>query len=378
MPIAGTRLSLNTNEGADLISQTEKVTSPYFSDGSTVLAAANLITSSQTGQSTNETYFFGIANSSTGTTQEFNVAFGSLNGHGALKETGTKSETEAIYKQYSSLLLGPTEVTGGFIISAPGASSAVAAGRDEEIFVLSARRSNMKDRINKGTWQITLSGSTSHVAGAVAPTGATVLNLKDDSGTVSPTATPAGPRYNIVSCSADGSSVLPATTKNFGFFYPDAGILVFSAAELSASIPGASGSAVNTPVTFQPGPTAGLHRGFAFSTASNADKKTALRFINCLQPNGAQLSFRDEEDQVSAQYFCRVPSLQMNFSNNPTFISGSQNELRQSTMIGNPVTFISSVQLYNDAGDMVAVGNLSTPLKKSFTSEATIKVKLTY
>ena len=47
-------------------------------------------------------------------------------------------------------------------------------------------------------------------------------------------------------------------------------------------------------------------------------------------------------------------------------------------MRGNPTTFISSVQLYNGAGDMVAVGNLSTPLKKNFSSEATIKVKLTY
>jgi len=52
--------------------------------------------------------------------------------------------------------------------------------------------------------------------------------------------------------------------------------------------------------------------------------------------------------------------------------------LRQSTMKGNPNTFITSVQLYNDAGEMVAVGNLSTPLKKNFSSEATIKVKLTY
>jgi len=47
-------------------------------------------------------------------------------------------------------------------------------------------------------------------------------------------------------------------------------------------------------------------------------------------------------------------------------------------MKGNPTTFISSVQLYNDAGEMVAVGNLSTPLKKNFSSEATVKVKLTY
>ena len=47
-------------------------------------------------------------------------------------------------------------------------------------------------------------------------------------------------------------------------------------------------------------------------------------------------------------------------------------------MRGNPTTFITSVQLYNSAGDMVAVGNLSTPLQKNFSKEATIKVKLTY
>ena len=120
------------------------------------------------------------------------------------------------------------------------------------------------------------------------------------------------------------------------------------------------------------------HKGFATGTGVDVNKKFALRFVNCLQPTGAKLTFRDEEDQVSAQYFCRARSGQMNFSNNPTFVSGSLNELRQTTMKGNPTTFVSSVQLYNSAGEMVAVGNLSTPLKKNFSSEATIKVKLTY
>ena len=68
----------------------------------------------------------------------------------------------------------------------------------------------------------------------------------------------------------------------------------------------------------------------------------------------------------------------MNFSNNPTFVSGSLNELRQTTMKGNPATFISQIQLINSTGDIVAVGNLSTVLKKSYSSEATVKVKLTY
>ena len=47
-------------------------------------------------------------------------------------------------------------------------------------------------------------------------------------------------------------------------------------------------------------------------------------------------------------------------------------------MKGNPSTFITGVELYDDAGHMVATGRLSTGLKKNFSTEATIKVKLTY
>ena len=371
MPIAGTNLRLDSREGYDKITQVEKVTSPYFSDGTSTLTGANLTTSSLT--ATNHKYFFGISNTSTLTTEEFNIAFGSTNGYGANVETGTKSETAAIYKQYASLLLAPTEVTGGFFISSPASDSAVTSGKDEEIFVLSSRRTNTKDRINKGTWTVTLSGSTSTGADAS-------LVLCDDSINDTPTSTAVGPRYNIVSGSAGtlfNSTVSGSTAKNYGFFYPDAGLLVFSAAELSASIPGHA-QEVNNVVGFNT--SSGLMNGLGYAKTTNSDTNQALRLANVLQQNNANtaLTFRDEEDQISAQYFCRVRSLDCNFSNNPTFVSGSNNELRQNTMKDNPNVFITSVQLYNDAGDMVAVGNLSTPLKKNFSSEATIKVKLTY
>ena len=92
MAIAGGNIILDSTEGMDKISQTEKVTSPYFSDGSTTLAAANIVSSSLS--DTNENYFFGISNNGTATTEEFNIAFGSTNGYGSLLETTTKAETE--------------------------------------------------------------------------------------------------------------------------------------------------------------------------------------------------------------------------------------------------------------------------------------------
>ena len=378
MPIAGTRIPLNSTEGQDRITITEKVTSPYFSDGSTELLGASIISTSLS--DTNETYYFGVSNSNTPTVAEFHVAFGSLNGYGGNTIGGTvKSPTEAIYKEWANILLPANEVTGGFFISDQGSSGQLSNTNDDEIFILVAERSLMKDRLNKKNWTIALSGSATLGVGSGAD-GAPKLELTDDSANDSPTATPVGDRYNIVS-GTNGTVHTEATTRTFGFYYPDMGVMVFSAAELSASIPG-SGSAANVAAKATFGPvtdvSANKFRGFAFSTDTNANEHTALRFVNCLKPTGAKLKFRDEEDQVSSQYFCRAKAGEFNFSNNPTFVSGSQNELRQSTMRGNPTTFITSVQLYNGNGDMVAVGNLSTPLKKNFSSEATIKVKLTY
>ena len=67
MAIAGGNITLDSTEGMDKISQTDKVTSPYFSDGSTTLLGANIKSSSLT--DTNENYFFWISNSATATTE---------------------------------------------------------------------------------------------------------------------------------------------------------------------------------------------------------------------------------------------------------------------------------------------------------------------
>ena len=159
-------------------------------------------------------------------------------------------ETEAIYRQWAQTLLTPAEVTGGFFISrnkstdSVPAAAAVGSGRDEEIYVVIAKRENMKDRLNKKNWTLTLSGSDGK-AGGISTTGSmNQIVLTDDSNTVAATATPAGPRYNIVSGSQGNVSGSGAATKTFGFFYPDQGVMVFSGTELSASIPGTGSQTV--------------------------------------------------------------------------------------------------------------------------------------
>ena len=57
------------------------------------------------------------------------------------------------------------------------------------------------------------------------------------------------------------------------------------------------------------------------------------------------------------------------------FLSGSDSI---STMHGNPHSFITQIQLYNEMGIPIAIASLSKPLMKNFTKEAYIKVKLSY
>ena len=363
----GTFITLNPAEGFDRITDTQKVTAGYFTGGSGQINAPNLNTMSLA--DSNEAFYFNIAQThplSASAAVQFSVAYGHVGGSGSkTNSNNVEGATEAIYRQWGATLLGENEVSGGFVISSPGSTSAVASGRDNDIYVLVGKRANFKDRINKKNWTIALSGSNS------VGSGSGLLYLTDDSATTTATATVAGPRFNIVAGS-DGAVTTAATTTTYGWLYPDAGVMVFSAAELSSSIGGKT--AVAGAVIYE----SGSHEGFVTNGANDTDEKNALRFANCLKPSGAYLKFRSEEDQTSVSYFCRAKARDLNFSNNPTFVSGSYNEIRHRTMWGNPTTYISGIGLYNNTGQMVAIGKLSTPLKKNFSSEVTIKVKLTY
>lgn len=350
----------------DTVTSTDKLTSAYFSDDVTQLNASDIHSASIS--DTNEVYYYGIAKGHTTGSVQFNVSYGNSEGKGGNTDSDAiKSPTEAVYKHWSNILLAENEVTGGFIISAPASDSAVSSGKDQELYFLTAKRTLMKDRLNKKTWTIVLSGSN-HAGAASVP-----LSLTDDSATVNATSTPAGPRYNIVSGS-QGTVVSASSARTYGWFYPDQGTLVFSGAELSRSINGKAAGATSAVVY-----GGANHLGFGFDNSSeNDDYNNALRFINTLRVTGASMKFRDEEDQTAVSYFCRVKAKEGNFSNNPTFVSGSQNTLRNSSMLGNPTTYISGIALHSADGQVVATGQLSSPLKNNFSSEATIKVKLTY
>ena len=372
--------------GPPLTTQT-RVTKGYFT-GDTGLLTSNLIYTGSLAAS-NKDYYFTLTNKhpqSASVATQFAVTFGHRGGSGSkvVDSTGNKTligETKAIYNQFASLVLPEGEVSGGFKISAAGTSGVHYASQaaDEYIYVLVAQRARFKDELDYGNWTLKLKGKLADGSDS------RILELTDDSKDTSYTTTNSiyGRKFNVVSGSTGTlANNATAAVRTFGFYYPEAGFMVLSGTELSASIPGhtnivnmtASFDADNTNLTFA---TSSL--GFGPNLDDNDNSKNALKLLNCMRQAGTEEQrFRSAQIQNKKSYFLTVPPQACNFSTNPTFVSGSDSKLRHKSMYGNPNVFITTVGLHRSDGRLVAVAKLSTPIIKNFGVQTTIKVNLTY
>ena len=87
----------------------------------------------------------------------------------------------------------------------------------------------------------------------------------------------------------------------------------------------------------------------------------------------------NSQETVSSDYiFIRARNAEFNYSENPSFISGSTGEVTFNSFINNPQTFPTTIGMYNDNNELLAVAKLSRPLLKDFTKEALVRVKLDF
>lgn len=287
---------------------------------------------------------------------QFSVAYGHRYGSGSPQLTGTNAKPDSTlptlvtYSQYKNTLL-----TSGSVFNFGGTDA-------ESIYIINISRSRLKQAIDPGNWELTLSGSNGF------------FSFVDDSG-ASLTVTgnvQAGAEFNIYS----GSNGITTGSTIYGKVYVDHGTIVLDASKISnlvGFLPGTAGIVTGSTAPFAP---------YTGSTTPDYQyqHEGLFRSISSSMAAGRPFKARSVEQISSVNYFINVPANKYNHSNNPTYSEILSDQTRQvlESLQDPPITYITTVGLYNDANELVAVAKLSRPLQKSDDKALLIRVRLDY
>lgn len=347
-----TPISEDTDVSAN---QKEVVTAPLWSKSQSSL---NAIYTSSIQTDTQKRYYYEVYNSQSnvyGSEPQFSVAYGDTKASGS--STGSAGQnsydypTKAVYSQYRQLLLTPGDT---YFTFENGETS-------EYVYVVNVNRARFKDKMDTKNWQLSI--GKLDAAGAISiGSGADVFTLIDDSTTSTTELSQQGGRvYNVRSGSIT-NGIYTADTTPWGLFYPDHGVIVLNGKALDAS---ASFNTARTPATA--------------SGANNALRMfTSISGAIAYSPTNLAFQGRTSEVISSTYYFVRVYNGEYNYTTNSSFASGSNGVIKYDSMVNDPQVYVTTVGLYSDNQELLAVAKLSKPIKKSFDSELVIKVKLDY
>jgi hypothetical protein len=346
-------MSFKTLEPQDFLVSADSITAPAWSNYTPELTT--MFTSSTQAAGTSGQYFLNIYNkipSDSTSEVQFNIAYGNKFGSGSQPYNtayGSLSPTRTIYGQFRNLIYGDenTDFTFGSVIPF-----------QQHFYALTIDRARYKQSLFPGSLNLTLYSASKE------------LNLTDNSViTTTISYCDAGRVYQIVSGS-DGSpySGTGYTTNSgsYGFFLPDIGTIILNAAALDLTYNN-GGINLGTGLT-----TTSYNPGKLFATSSRGLIDTST------SPSASSFFLNSQETITSDFVFCRARNGEFNYTENPSFISGSTGAVVYDLFINNPTTYITTVGMYNDQNELLAVAKLSKPLKKDFTKEALIRVKLDF
>ena len=346
--------------------RTEIVTSGIWSGDTGSLAVNSTYTSSAQIAGVSGKYYIDVYNgltSSTASEVQFSIAYGDVNGYGTPTLTQDDSSTlatKATYNQYRNILLDSADPYFSVY------SGSTAAGHNlQNFYVININRARYKERLDPGNISIKLAGTIGEV------------NLIDDSGGTDENVTTSGRVYNIVSGSLNIGSALSASIQSYtssngqgwGLFYPDMGIILLNPAALASKVDANLGAASSS--------LAGVYHNNSTSASVFVPTSGSIAVLKALA-GGADFQVRRTENVSTSHYFVRANNREFNFSNNPTFVTGSTGEFVQSTFERDPRVYITTVGLYDDTNELLAVAKTSKPIEKSFDKEVAIKVKLDF
>lgn len=329
-----------------------EVTTGMWSPNETGSLTGIVTSSQQVGVS--GAYFYDMYNVGSDAEVQFSVAYGHRLGSGSpqLATLATSTlPTKVTYSQYRNVLLGS------------GSTFLFGETSSDDIYVININRSRLKQSIDAGNWQLSLSGSNG------------IRTFIDDSGLNNSVTgnVIASSAYNIRSGSI--SAGINADTTVYGTVFPDFGVMVLHPAAISSSVGFVNAAEdIRSSTAFPFAPYVG-----ADASQYQYQHEGLVRSISASMAAGSPFIARSVEQVTSQNYFVRIRNDQYNYTNNPSYYT-TVDESREVLPVfeEKPLTYITTIGLYNAFSELVAVAKLSRPIQKSEDREALIRVRLDY
>jgi hypothetical protein len=342
-------MSFKRLDPEDFIVSSDSIVSTAWSTGAPTLAAV-FTSSAQENGASGDFYLevYQAATSSINSAVQFNIAYCDAKGSGSALYNSLidgKSPTSTNYGQYRTMIL---EDENSSFVFGDGTNSITSS----MFWAISVERACYKEAFFPGSLNLVLSGSGN------------AIHLTDNSATQNiETFIGATRVYQLISGSKgnsyDGSSTgYVNNSGSYGLVFPDLGTILINPYAVSQSIGLFPSQSYNSP---------GLNERRLFNAISGSGSAPTCSF---------QLT---AEETITSDYvFVRARNSEFNYSENPSFISGSTGEVIYDNFINSPQTYITTVGLYNDTNELLAVAKLSRPLLKDFTKESLMRIKLDF
>jgi hypothetical protein len=333
---------------SDFLVSADSITSPCWTNN--IYDLSSFFTSSAQAASSQGDYVLAVYQTSSVLDEaaiQFYIGYANAAGSGSTPYDSTipqYSPSSTIYGQWRNLIL--EDENASFLFGNVTQS---------QFYAIAVERANYKQSLLPGSLNLTLTS------------GSNTLKLTDNSNMISVVPYINGTRvYQLISGSNGTSTTVlqangyTAASGSYGWFVPDMGAILINSIALEQSA--ANGGLGMTTLNDGASVTNGLNNQSLFNIIKTGDS----------------FELNSQENVTSDFVFVRPQNAEFNYTTNPSFISGSTGEVLYSTSINNPQVYITTVGMYNDANELLAVAKLSRPLVKDFTKEALIRVKLDF
>lgn len=314
-------------------------------------------------------YYLSVYNAhptSSASHHQFDISFGHINGSGSrlISNGADLLPSKTMYRKYLMECVGDVENDNSKFPFKNGVNG-------EYVYIIQIDRDLFKDRLDVGNFELflsPLSGSSNQLVNtgsnvSINQTSTTMFSLIDDSDDSKQSVTDANDIndfYYLVSGSKRDGVYDDENSNAWGLVYPKLGVIILDGVVLDQSC---SFNTVTASID-------GDNISKFFLSLSGSASTTVSRSIS------GSFFARSNDKVLTQTYFCRVDTDEYNYSSNPSYTTGSKNELKYAYFQDSPHSYITSIGLYNSNNELLAIGKLKRPILKNRNKSYVFEVKL--